>query len=215
MIDWWNSLDGLLRALYCVAIPATLILVIQTVLTMVSGFDDGAGVDVSDTSGLDLPDGGDGGAPDLDLPERGAMDGGNPGDVAAMHLLTLQTVVAFLTAFSWSTIGALTAGANAGVSLVIGLVIGAAAMFVVAKIVQLSSRLAENGTIDLTNAIGETGEVYLPIPAHGAGVGKVTLCVQGSFVECEARTQGEALSTGQSVRVTDVHGGALIVEKEG
>ena len=34
------------------------------------------------------------------------------------------------------------------------------------------------------------------------------------MIECEAVTQGGPLKTGQSVRVVDVHGGALVVEAE-
>lgn len=37
MADWWNGLDDVLRVLYCIAIPATLLLVIQTIMSMASG----------------------------------------------------------------------------------------------------------------------------------------------------------------------------------
>ena len=45
MVAWWESLDAVLRVLYCITIPATLVMVIQTVLSILGGFEGGAGVD--------------------------------------------------------------------------------------------------------------------------------------------------------------------------
>lgn len=223
MADWWNGLDDVLRVLYCIAIPATLLLVIQTIMSMASGAGEGgADVNPSDTSGLDLdvPDGGD---MDLDLDAladadpsdlQHYTDGSSPGDVAAMRLLTMQTVVAFLTVFSWSSIVSIHAGTPALISIVIGLIFGAIAMFLVAKLVQVSVKLAENGTVSLKNAIGESGRVYLPIAARSGTPGKVMLQVQGQLIECGAVTQGESIETGANVRVIDLRGDLLVVERE-
>jgi len=41
MLDFWNSLSTAAQVFYCVAIPATLVLVIQTVLMFI-GFGDDA-----------------------------------------------------------------------------------------------------------------------------------------------------------------------------
>ncbi len=71
MLNWWNSLDALQHFFAYVAIPATLILCIQTILLL---FGLGAGGDGdldSDTSGLDT---GDGTAPDLDAPDLDTPD---------------------------------------------------------------------------------------------------------------------------------------------
>lgn len=56
MVAWWNSLTGLEQAFAYLAIPATLILVIQTLLLLFGlGHDGDADVDFEpDTSGLDL-----------------------------------------------------------------------------------------------------------------------------------------------------------------
>lgn len=223
MVAWWDGLSNLLRALYCIAIPATIILVLQTILSVAGGIGDGGeGVNFSDTSGLDLPDGG--AVDDIDLAELGDgdpaelrhySDGSSPGDGAALRLLTLQTVVAFLTVFSWTAIVSVQAGAGGLAGVLIGLVLGVLAMFLVAKMVQASAKLTENGTVDLQNALGESGKVYLPIPAAGQGEGKIMLQLQGSLRECEAITLSEqALPTGTVVRVTDLRNGLLVVEQE-
>ena len=54
MTAWWEGLSAMLKVLYCIAIPSTLLLVIQTILTLTGFGEGGAGANPSDTSGLDL-----------------------------------------------------------------------------------------------------------------------------------------------------------------
>ena len=216
MTAWWESLSATLRILYCIAAPSTLILVIQTLMSLLGGLDGGAGANPSDTSGLDLdmPEAG----ADFDPPDLGDLDytdGSGHSDGALFRVFTLQGIVAFLTVFSWSTIGAISSGAPSTGSILVGIALGAAAMLAIAKLVQVTSRLTENGTIDLKNGIGERGQVYIVIPASGGGTGKVMLKVQSSLVECAAVTRSaEPLETGAPVRVVDVIGDTLVVERD-
>ena len=216
MTAWWESLSSTLRILYCIAAPSTLILVIQTLMSLLGGLDGGAGANPSDTSGLDLdlPEGG----ADFDAPDLSDLDypdGSSHSDSTLFRVFTLQGIVAFLTVFSWSTIGAISSGAPPTGSIAVGIALGAAAMLAIAKLVQATSRLTENGTIDLKNGIGERGQVYIVIPANGGGAGKVMLKVQSSLVECAAVTRSaEPLETGAPVRVIDVIGDTLVVERD-
>ncbi len=212
MQAWWESLSQVQHVLYCIAVPSTLILVLQMLLTMFGGQGDG-GVDVSDTSGLDLTV--DAGADaDIagDVPDI-VHDGGNPSDFGNLKLLTLQTIVTFLTVFSWVSIVCVGSGMKTLPSVLLGAVCGAVMMLIVAKMVQMSSKLVENGIINLKNAIGETATVYLQVPPKGNGEGKVTMLLQGRFGEFDAVNAGSRpLPTGTQVLVTDVLGDALVVE---
>ena len=105
MLNWWNSLDALQHFFAYVAIPATLILCIQTVLLL---FGLGAGGDGeldSDTSGLDT---GDGTAPDLDAPDADvpdSWDGESGHDLAhdpGLRIFTIRGLVAFFSVFGWA-----------------------------------------------------------------------------------------------------------------
>lgn len=252
MIEWWNDLDTLLKVLYCVAVPSTLILIIQTVMSMLGGMDSGAGMGVSDTSGLSDLSGVSGGfdasgfdasaaaggfdagqlntafdgSPNMgelaDATDMGdiqsgqhVMDGGNPADFSTLRLFTLQSIVAFMTVFGWSAIASITSGAATTLSVLLGIAFGLVAMFAIAKLVQVSSKLTENGTVNLKNAIGETGKVYIPIPSRGKGEGKLTMYLQGRYMECDAVTDDEnILSTGTAVRIVDFRNGVLVVERE-
>jgi len=225
MIAWWDSLDSLIKILYFVAVPATLILIIQTVLAALSS--GGVGIDGSDTSGLHDFGGHanlDGGsslselsdASDLgDMRGHTFMDGGNPADLGTMQLFTVQGVVAFLTVFSWSSIVSLSNGAKPIFALGLGIFFGLVAMFLIAKLIHLSLRLTEDGTVNLKNAIGNTGKVYIPIPSKSSGEGKITMYVQGRYTECTAITEDDnTLATGSIVRIVDFRNGILVVEEE-
>jgi NfeD-like. len=214
IVEWWDGLDGILKMLYCIAVPATLVLLIQTVLSLHGGFEGGGGVDVSDTSGLDFHDGSHIANSDTDW-DHTLGDGGNPADFSIMSMLTLQGLATFLTVMGWSSIAAISTGTSATLSIIVGLVLGFAAMYAAARLIHASRRLAESGTLDLRHAVGETGRVYIPIPAEGKGEGKITMQLQGRYIECSAITfENKLLPTGEMVRVTDVRNELLIVEED-
>ena len=236
---WWNGLSGLLKVLYCIAFPSTMLLILQTLLAMF-GMHHGAH-DVSDTSGLDMHT--DVGGHNFDIGhDIGGHHGfdihhdvsGGHGDIDAHHsgdfhdhsindnvtdtsmpFFTLQTIVAFLTVFSWSSIVLVGSRVPSLAALPVGILLGIGTMALVAKMVQLSMRLAENGTVDLRNAIGESATVYIPCPPKNQGMGKITMTLQGQMMELGAFNEGEEmLKTGTKVVVVDVRGDDVIVEKD-
>lgn len=211
MQEWWEGLSDVLRVLYCIAVPSTLVLLLRLLLTMIGGSGDG-GVDISDTSGIDMADGLDADAPDVDV--HAVIDGGNPVDFGNLRLLTVQTLVTFLAVFGWMSIICISSGMQVVAGCGIGVICGAAMMLLVAKIIQASRKLVENGILNMSNAIGETATVYLTIPPKDGGSGKVTMQLQGRFGEFDAVSNGgEAIPMGAQVTVTDVNGDILIVEK--
>ena len=230
---WWEGLGTLLQVLYCVAIPASVILLIQIVLTLAGFGHDAAGADTGVASGGgdmgDMSDIGDlGDMVDVDIGDAGFHDAAgadththaDAGGVdahagyGALRMFTLEGVVAFLTVFGWTSIIAYNSGIPGGLAVFVGFVFGALAMFGVAKLIQLTLRLAGSGNISLKNALGLTARVYIPVPAGGKGEGKVNLTLQERFVEVNAITEGKAIPTGTFVRVVDVRADVLVVEKE-
>ena len=97
-------------------------------------------------------------------------------------------------------------------SLLVGFVLGAGAMFGVAKIIQASAKLAQNGNINAKNYLGELGTVYLVIPAAEKGRGKVNISLGERYVEFDAITEdADDIPSGTSVRVVDVRSESLLV----
>lgn len=218
--EWWNNLQLVEQVLYCIAVPASLILIIQTVMMLLGLGEGGEGINPSDTSGLDVPDVDFDVSVDGDFSANGNMDLSNhdisnPSDIADFRLLSVQSVIAFLCIFGWSGITAIANGMPEWAALVLAAVLGFAAMLLVAKIIQWSSKLAQNGTFNVKNLLGESGTVYIPIPPKGNGSGKINVSCGERFLEFDAISEGdETLSTGSPVRVVDiVSGSVLVVEK--
>ncbi len=216
---WWNGLKLVEQILYCIAVPASLILIIQTVIMLLGIGHGGEGFNPSDTSGLDVPDSVDtdmsfDGSADIDTDMSG-HDVNNPTDLADFRLLSVQSVIAFLTIFGWSGITAISNGMIEWAALLLAAVLGFGAMFLVAKIIQWSSKLAQNGTFNVKNLLGESGTVYIPIPEKGKGSGKINISCGERFMEYDAVTEEqELLKTGTPVRVVDIIAGStLVVEK--
>ena len=115
--------------------------------------------------------------------------------------------------FSWISIAAISTGLSAFPAIVIGLLVGAAALYGTAKLFQFFRRMQENGALSIRNALGQTATVYIPIPPDKRRGGKVTLTIQGSFTELDAITEGStSLATGTAVTVIDIQGDTLVVE---
>jgi membrane protein implicated in regulation of membrane protease activity len=139
---------------------------------------------------------------------------GNLSDPAAHHhgstwlfgVITFRTVVAALTFFGLAGLAAQSNGATPAMEFVIALAAGAAAMYGVHYLMQTLHKLHADGTARIEGAIGEIGTVYLSVPGHNSGQGKVHLNLQDRTVEYEALTADEHLPAGAKVVVVGVAG---------
>ena len=77
------------------------------------------------------------------------------------------------------------------------------------------SKQQESGTLQIKNAIGQVGEVYMTIGANRSEIGKIHIKVQGSLRELDAISdEEEKLVHGNVVKVIEVISGELLlVEK--
>ncbi|MBQ7034498.1 MAG: NfeD family protein [Clostridia bacterium] len=214
-IEWWNSLELASQVFYCIAIPATLILLIQTVL-MFFGFENDADGDLD----MDLPD------TDMDVDLSDAdIDGGIFGEDAitetpdlagleSLHIFTVRGIIAFLVIFGWVGVVLQEAGLNLFITLPIAAICGFAMMFIIAYLFRSVMKLRSNGTADNRNAVGAAGKVHLTIPPSRTGEGKVHVMLQGAYVERNAVTdETEAIPTGCEIIVVGVSGQTSLVVK--
>lgn len=195
MITWWNNMDLTGQLFALIAIPATLVLLVQTILVLFGGDDD-----MDD--GIDLT--GDG---EIDTPGDGGADG--------MTLFSLRGVMAMAAIGGWSGLVMYEAGIPLALSVLLACVFGFLALVGIAYIMKLSARLQSSGNIDLGYAVGKVGTVYIPIPPSMSGRGKINLTIQERFIEVGAMTTAERkLATGESVRVVsmDEEGALVVVE---
>lgn len=235
MEAWLESLTVLQRVMLFIAVPATLLLLIQTVMLFIGlGGGDGdadGGLDGDGSDAVDLDPDGDGisGGAAADLDGDGTPDGlhgevhadgdtgegadGHGGFFSGLHVFTIRGFITFFTLFGWSGLLFLTLGMHWFPALFLAIQIGIIGMVAVAVILREALRLQSDGTLDVRNALGERGSVYLTVPAQGQGTGKVNVTVQEQLREFEAVTQETApIPTGSEIVVVGLtEDGTLVV----
>lgn len=237
MNQWIQSLSTLEYAALLIAVPATLLMVLQTLLLLLglhnetdgdADVDADGDIDLDADFDADLDLDGDG-IPDVDADLDGDfdLDGDGPDDgpdgngldqdtggglFAGLRLLTLRGVVAFLAIFGWGTLWLLRIGFHPLAALFLGSAMGVWAMVLVALLLRVSLRLQEDGTVRIQNALGLSGTVYLTIPAARQGAGKVTVLVQEKLTEFDAVTdEPSPLPTGSEILVVGLSGRDTLV----
>jgi hypothetical protein len=130
---------------------------------------------------------------------------GGHGPSWLFNLVSLRSIIAFLAFFGIGGMTALSANVSTMPSLLVALTFGITAFAVVGLLMLGMQQLKGDGTVQIERAIGEPATVYLPIPAAGAGMGKVHMRLQGRLSEYAARTAGALpLQVGAKVTVTRV-----------
>lgn len=186
---WWEALTLPLKIYWVIAIPATLLFIIQLIMTFV-------GNDLSDVEAVG----------DSDV----AVEGDHG---IEFQFITLKNLIAFFTIFGWTGIACLNSGMSVGISALIAAVAGILMMSIMATIIWAMGKLTHNGTLKLSSTIGKTGTVYIPIPAKRSGMGQIQIKVQG-FQTLDAMTDSdESFKTGAVVTVTDVIDGGILLVK--
>ena len=160
------------------AIAGGIVLALQLVLMMLGG-------DHHDADGMS---------------EFEADEVGHGGNIFFAHL-SLKTVVAFVTFFGLSGWAAEEADLVPWLQIAVALGTGLVAFYIVAFIMASLMKLESKGNVDLNNAVGQTAQVYLRIPARKSGMGKVTVEIQQRSLQLNAVTDGDQIDTGAQVRV--------------
>lgn len=124
----------------------------------------------------------------------------------AFKLLSVQSVAAFMMGFGWGGLGGLKgAGWDPTSSLVFGLVLGTGMVWVLGKLLEAVYRFQSSGTIPIGAAMDAEGSVYIAIPPHREGRGRVRLVISDRQRFYNAVTEGEGIKSKSRVRVTEVN----------
>lgn len=215
MNEWWEALTAFEKIFWYIAIPFSLILVIQLIMTFV-GMGDGD-TDVGMES--DFADAGMDGAMDIDLDN---LDVQTESDFTpfesdpSFNFFTVRNFIAFFTIFGWAGIAAWSEELSKGWTIVVAVVAGLIAMALNGTLFYFLSKMQDQGGgLRIQNALGQIGDIYIPVKGAGGSVGKIQVAIQGSVREMQAITKDEAdLPTGTVVKVVGVVSNSiLVVEK--
>ncbi len=120
-------------------------------------------------------------------------------------IISFRSVIAALAFFGIGGLIGDSAGFPTIITLSFAIGMGFVVMVLVGWIIQTMMKLKSDGTVNIKNAIGTVGTVYLTIPPAKSGAGKVTLSIQNRTMEYEAVTQDEeSIATGARVEVCDI-----------
>ncbi len=191
MMDLFNSLEPLQKFFWTIACCASLVFIIQTVMTFV-GLGTDTDVDAGPMDGS------------VDSMEDGALSG----------VFSFRNLVNFLLGYGWAGV-LLHDSIEKGwllqlIAIAVGLVFVLAFVFMFRQVMKLS----HDGSFKMQEAVGLKADVYLRIPAARSGRGKVQVSVKGSVHEIDAMTDNETeIATGGQVQIVDVLGDDLLLVK--
>jgi len=184
---WWTSLDLYLKIMWGIAIPVSILFILQMLMTFVGMDNQG---DVSGDADADA-------------------DTGMP-----FHFFTIRNLINFFLGFSWTGISFYAVIGNTAWLTLLGVFIGLLLVAIVMALLYALSKATQSGNIDINNAVGRMATVYFTIPAAGKGLGRVQMSVQQAIREYDALSESnEPLPTGRMVRVKSVvDANTLLVE---
>ena len=189
MMDLFNSLEPLQKFFWTIACAASLVFIIQTIMTFV-GLGTDADVDAGPMDGS------------VDSVEDGSLSG----------VFSFRNLINFLLGYGWAGV-LLHDSIESGlllqlVAIVVGLLFVLAFVFMFRQVMKLS----HDGSFKMQEAVGLKADVYLRIPAARSGRGKVQVSVKGSVHEIDAMTDNtEEIATGGQVKIVKVLGDDLLL----
>jgi hypothetical protein len=190
---WWAELSPAMKILWAVTLSASLIFIIQTVMTFL-GADSGGDFDVDTSADID--------------PTLSNIEGGS-------NLYTFRNFVNFCLGFGWSAILLRSSISSTAVLIIVSVLVGAGLVTLVMYLFKWLSGMQQTGNINVyKSAVGCQGKVYLTIPGARAGEGKIQISIQGAVREYNAQTDGDTIKTGTPIKVTEViNESTLLVEE--
>ena len=202
LTELWNTLTPFMKIIWCITLVASLIFIIQTIMTFI-GADTGGDMD-TDTGGLDASF-----DTDVDIADADAAVGSG-----GVNLYTFRNFVNFFLGFGWTAVLLNDTIKSRGLLLLVAILVGVILVALVMWLFKWLYSMQQTGNINVyKSAVGCTGTVYLPIPAERGGEGKVQITINNAVREYNALTEGEALTTGTPIKVTEViNPGTLLVE---
>ena len=183
-----------MKLLWGVTLTATLIFIIQTVMTFL-----GADADS-----------------DFDVDVDTSMDGSDLSNIeGGSNLYTFRNFVNFFLGFGWTAILLQGSVKSTGLRVVIAALVGVALVVAVMYLFKWLSSMQQSGNINVyKSAVGCQGNCYLRIPGERSGEGKVQITIQGAVREYNAITDGDEIKTGTPVKVVEaIDANTLLVEE--
>lgn len=186
MFDWWNSLTGATLFFWLVAIGASLFQLLLFLGSLIGGHDFDHAADTEHA--------------------------GAHGAEGAVKILSVRAMVAFAVGFGWAGVLFMGDGRSLTATVSIAMATGIVFMMMIYFVMRFMISLKADGTLNFKNAIGQSGKVYVTIPAARTGEGQVEMMLQGRLITALAVTDDpQPLAPLTPVVIRATEGNTLIV----
>jgi uncharacterized protein YneF (UPF0154 family) len=189
-MNFINQAEPLLRVFWYIAIPVSVLFLVQTIMTFI-GSDSHDGTTANFNGDLD------------------SGSGHTP-----VQLFSLRNLINFLLGLGWSGISFYSIISNKVLLITVSLLTGLLFVGMFFVIIKQMMRLQENNSFNIKNALNKTGQVYLTIPGHKKGKGKVQVSVNGAIQELDAFTEDGLLPNGAVVIITEILDASSVLVKK-
>lgn len=192
----WNLAQ---KIFFCIATPASVLLIVQIVMLLIGFGSADADVDVDVDTDVDI-DGVDAGSGEVLDADHG------------FGLFTVRGLIAFFTVGGW--VGYTLADGNVVLAVVAAFLSGSVALVLMGLLLKWLTSLQSNGNLNYDDAIGLVGEVYLTVPKKDGGKGKVNVLLNEKLTELSAIQMGdEPILTGKKVKIVNRISDSFVVEE--
>lgn len=201
MSEWWTALTGLEKIFVGLALPFSILTVIQLILELLGLGADHGSFDGDSSQGLD--------SFSIDHDAGGFFD--------HFTFFSVRNLIYFFMMFGWTGLACSKGELPIWLSIIIAIFAGLLTMIILGWIFYTFSKLTESGNTKITSAVGKVGTVYISVPEKRSGTGVIQLVMQGATQEINAMTDGEKIDVNKSVKVTEILDGniALVARLEG
>ncbi len=190
--EWWEGLSTFAMIYWIITLPASLVFVLQLILTFVGADADHDGLDAIGDADLSVE-----------------SDAG-----IGFQFISIKNFVAFFTVFGWSGLACIYGELPVFTTLLVSTASGLLMMVLMASIYYFMGKLTESGTLTMDKAIGKTASVYLFIPPRRKALGKVQIQLQGYRTLDAMTDEEEQIPTGSIVQVVGVINNDILLVKK-
>lgn len=150
---------------------------------------------------------------DFDMDIDTDIDAEHSDSDVGFKLLSMHSLTSFLMMFGLVGLALYRQSGVGFVPSILGATLGGFfSVWVIGRLFALFAGMQSSGTLQTAESVGSTGTVYMTIPEDGTG--RVTINFKNRLREFDASTNGRVrLETGVMVKVVQVNGNILIVER--
>ncbi|BDD00831.1 NfeD family protein [Persicobacter psychrovividus] len=182
-METFEMLPVVLKSFWYVAIPSSLIFLIQFGMSFIGGGDDF----------------------DLEVEAEAEVDSDD------ISLVSFKSLLHFILGFSWTGISFYHTINSLALLISLCVVVGMIFVYSLYYLIKQMHKLAEDNSFRIEHTLFQHAEVYLPIPAQKNGVGKVLVTVKGSCREMDAISVTDQIAAGTQVKVVAIEDDSLLI----